>query len=248
MLLYIKNAHLCLSAIFRRIIMSYTHLLFDLDGTLFDFDAGEKYAFNKICDFLQLTFTSELLSLYKKINLSYWQAYERGEITTQALAIARFSDFLSSVDKTSFDPAFLAKLYQSALGEDCTPIADALSVCRHFFDNGYHLSIITNGRSQTQHNRLSKSELFQFFSGLFISEEIGFQKPSAEFFNHVLNSLDTKPSKALIIGDSLTSDITGGISYGIDTCWFNPGHKTNTLLPNKPTYEIHSLTELLKLV
>ena len=79
--------------------MTYTHLLFDLDGTLFNFDAGETYAFHKVCDTFHIPYSYEVLSLYQRINLSYWKAYERGEITSAALAIARFHDFLAAVGK-----------------------------------------------------------------------------------------------------------------------------------------------------
>lgn len=221
----------------------YTNLLFDLDGTLFDFDAGETYAFHKVCDYFHISFSSEVLALYQSINLSYWKAYERGEITTTALSVARFRDFSAAVGADG-DPALMSKLYQDHLGEDCTPIKDALYTCRILRERGYTLSIITNGRSNTQHSRLSKSELIFMISNLFISEEIGFQKPKPEYFDYVFSKLGINPSQALVIGDSLTSDISGGIQYGIDTCWFNPKKTTNTL-PQSPTYEITNLSELL---
>ena len=88
--------------------MTYTHLLFDLDGTLFDFDAGETYAFHKVCDTFHIPYSDEVLSLYQRINLSYWKAYERGEITSAALAIARFHDFLAAVGKDG-DPALMCQ-------------------------------------------------------------------------------------------------------------------------------------------
>ena len=88
--------------------MTYTNLLFDLDGTLFDFDAGETYAFHKVCDTFHIPYSDEVLSLYQRINLSYWKAYERGEITSAALAIARFHDFLAAVGKDG-DPALSDK-------------------------------------------------------------------------------------------------------------------------------------------
>ena len=156
--------------------MTYTHLLFDLDGTLFDFDAGETYAFHKVCDTFHIPYSDEVLSLYQRINLSYWKAYERGEITSAALAIARFHDFLAAVGKDG-DPALMCQLYQTSLGEDCTPIHDALRVCSILHERGYKFSIITNGRSTTQHSRLSHSELTPMISDLFISEELGCQKP-----------------------------------------------------------------------
>lgn len=228
--------------------MTYTHLLFDLDGTLFDFDAGETYAFHKVCDRFHVPFCEDTLQLYQKINLSYWKAYERSEITTTDLAVARFRDFLLSVGIQDADPALMSRLYQDHLGEDCTPIPDALRVCRVLHDRGYSLSIITNGRSRTQHSRLSRSELTPLISGLFISEELGCQKPKKEFFDAVFSKLNICADQALVIGDSLTSDIKGGISYGIDTCWFNPAKSKNTLSPQKPTYEISRLDELLSIL
>lgn len=141
----------------------------------------------------------------------------------------------------------MCQLYQTSLGEDCTPIHDALRVCRILYERGYKLSIITNGRSTTQHSRLSHSELTPMISDLFISEELGCQKPKKEFFDAVFSKLQISVSKALVIGDSLTSDIIGGIQYGIDTCWFNPKEAVNTML-QKPTYEIKQLNELLSIL
>ncbi len=226
--------------------MTYTHLLFDLDGTLFDFDAGETYAFHKVCDTFHIPYSDEVLSLYQRINLSYWKAYERGEITSAALAIARFHDFLAAVGKDG-DPALMCQFYQTSLGEDCTPIHDALRVCSILYERGYKFSIITNGRSTTQHSRLSHSELTPMISDLFISEELGCQKPKKEFFDAVFSKLQISVSKALVIGDSLTSDIIGGIQYGIDTCWFNPNGSDNTM-SQAPTYEIKQLSELLSIL
>ena len=108
--------------------MTYTHLLFDLDGTLFDFDAGETYAFHKVCDTFHIPYSDEVLSLYQRINLSYWKAYERGEITPAALAIARFRDFLAAVGKDG-DPALMCQLYQTSLGEDCTMLFVYAAFC-----------------------------------------------------------------------------------------------------------------------
>ena len=226
--------------------MTYIHLLFDLDGTLFDFDAGETYAFHKVCDAFHVPFSEETLALYQGINLSYWKAYERGEITTAALSIARFRDFLAAVGKDG-DPSLMSKSYQDHLGEDCTPIPNALQVCRALYKKGYSLSIITNGRSATQHSRLSRSELTPMISELFISEELGCQKPKKEFFDVVFEKLQIPVSQALVIGDSLTSDISGGIQYGIDTCWFNPKGVVNTM-SQAPTYEIIQLNELLSIL
>ena len=127
-----------------------------------------------------IPYSDEVLSLYQRITLSYWKAYERGEITPAALAIARFRDFLAAVGKDG-DPALMCQLYQTSLGEDCTPIHDALRVCRILYERGYKLSIITNGRSTTQHSRLSHSELTPMILDLFISEELGCQNPKKNF-------------------------------------------------------------------
>ena len=141
----------------------------------------------------------------------------------------------------------MCQLYQTSLGEECTPIHDALRVCSILHERGYKFSIITNGRSTTQHSRLSHSELTPMISDLFISEELGCQKPKKEFFDAVFSKLQISVFKALVIGDSLTSDIIGGIQYGIDTCWFNPNGSDNTM-SQAPTYEIKQLSELLSIL
>lgn len=227
--------------------MSYTHLLFDLDGTLFDFEAGEAHAFRQVCSSFHIPYSDQLLHRYQQINLSYWKLYEEGKITTSALAVARFRDLISEIHADA-DPSEMTQTYQDNLGKDHTLIQGAYSLCASLKELGYHISIITNGRSMTQHSRLSDSELTPLISDLFISEEIGFQKPKTEFFDQVFSRLQIPHAQALVIGDSLTSDIRGGVLYGLDTCWFNPSAQENPFSDIRPTYEISSLDQILSIL
>lgn len=114
--------------------------------------------------------------------------------------------------------------------------------------NGHRIAIITNGIKRTQLNRIGRSSLAHSFEHIIISEDTGFSKPHIGIFDYAFDKLNMMDkAKVLIVGDSLTSDIQGGMNYGIDTCWFNPRRKPNETSV-KPTYEIQQLSELLQLL
>ena len=112
----------------------------------------------------------------------------------------------------------------------------------------YRLTIITNGLCAVQDNRIKKSVIAEYFEDIVVSEEIGVSKPNPEIFQHALNNINyPHKNKVLMVGDSLRSDIQGGINFGIDTCWFNPGLNLNET-GIEPTYTISDLTELKEIL
>ncbi|CAM3243366.1 HAD-IA family hydrolase [Paenibacillus lupini] len=110
------------------------------------------------------------------------------------------------------------------------------------------LAIITNGIREVQLSRFAKADMAKYFEHIIVSEDTGFQKPHLGIFEYTFNKLGvTDPSRVLIVGDSLTSDIQGGLNSGIDTCWYNPNNKPNHTLI-KPKFEIKTLSEVLTLL
>ncbi|MBO1911818.1 HAD-IA family hydrolase, partial [Microvirga sp. 3-52] len=132
------------------------------------------------------------------------------------------------------------------LGNKTHLVEGAVELCDNL--SAYRMAIITNGFTEVQKSRIEGSPLCNMFEHMIVSEEVGYQKPEKEIFDHTFSKLQlTNSAKVLIVGDSLTSDIQGGINYGIDTCWFNPHLKENNL-EIAPTYEIRKLTDLLKII
>ncbi|MGM0904431.1 MAG: YjjG family noncanonical pyrimidine nucleotidase [Bacillota bacterium] len=226
--------------------MKYEIILFDLDDTLFEFDLSEKKALNKA--FLKFDLPTGLADYrdsYKEISRSLWSDLEQGVTTLSELGVERFRR-LFQAHKLELDAKQFNTLYLGFLGEEAYLIQGALELCTSL--SKYRLAILTNGFKDVQESKIKRSPLCNTFEEIISSEEAGSQKPAAGIFDYTFSKLQiTDKSKVLMVGDSLTSDIQGGINYGIDTCWFNrhrKGNQTKLL----PTYEIHELSDLIKIV
>lgn len=225
---------------------NYDIIYFDIDDTLFDFSKSEQQAFQSV--FSKYNLVNDLAKYaesYREINKVLWEDLERGKISLVELGSERFRRlFLEhglEMDAVVFNRDYLEFLGQQRyLIQGAEKVIKALSHKR--------LAIITNGYTAVQTSRINNSFLEGTFEHLIISESTGFQKPQPEIFDYAFKQLQiTEKSNVLMIGDSLTSDIQGGINYGIDTCWFNPKYKENTT-NLKPTYEINQLEHLLQIV
>ncbi len=223
-------------------------LLFDADGTLYDFEKTEKYALRKTFADFGLTYNeAEYLPVFKSVNLQIWKEFERNEISAEKLKTERFVRFFNALKIECDDCVEFGKKYLLNLSEENSLLPGAKNLIEELAGE-FRMAIITNGLTIVQRKRLYNSQLAKFWDAIIISEEVGFTKPNKEIFDVAFGKLGCKDkSKALIIGDKLTSDILGGNNYGIATCWFNPEKKTNTS-EIKPTYEISKLYQLKKIV
>jgi len=224
----------------------YTIILWDLDNTLLDFNATEKYAFDTCLVNAGITPTDALLSSYSAVNLSFWKRLERGEITREELLQQRFVSFFEAEGITGVDIPQFRDTYQRLLGSVCYYLDDCLALCQRLHKT-HRQYIVTNGVAHTQRNRLKLSHLDDCLDGVFISEELHADKPSPEFFEKSFSAIPGfRKENAIIVGDSLTSDIQGGRNAGIACCWYNPG---SLPVPGiRPDYIIGNLWELLPIV
>ncbi len=226
----------------------YKYLLWDIDGTILDFLASEAYAIRALFKKYNIGECSdEMLKLYSQINSTYWQKLERNELTKAEILIRRFVDFFEIIGA---DIALAEKFnddYQITLGDHIEFVHNAKEVLLSH-QGKYTIAAVTNGTRVAQDKKLRLSGLDKIFDAIFISENVGAEKPNKEYFNYVFEKLGiTNKKEVLIIGDSLTSDIKGGFVAGIDTCWFNPKHKLNK--GNIPvTYEIDDLSKINEIV
>ena len=224
----------------------YEFLLFDADNTLLDFDENERVSLLDTFEHFGLPCTEEVLGLYHEINIMYWEMLSRKEIERDALLIKRFETLFERVGIKA-DPVATENHYRTNLGNGCQIMAGAMEVLKELRKD-YKLYVITNGVAKTQHNRLEKSGLAELMEDIFISDEIGYNKPDREFFEYVESHIPCfEHEKALVIGDSLFSDIRGGVEFGLDTCYLNIYHKQNTS-EIIPTYEIQDIVELPQLL
>ena len=227
--------------------MKYPYLLFDADDTLFDFQNGAVRAFEIMCHTCEITYTPETYRLYHEINKVLWAAFDRGEVTKEFVTLERYVRFLRAL-QLNRDPAQCNHVYLTALGEGFFPLPHAEEVCRTLAERGHRLYIVTNGVASVQKNRLKLCSFGHLFQQLFISEEAGASKPDKAYFDHVRSQLpEFTAENALVIGDSLATDIRGANNAGLPCCWFNP---KSIAAPEdlQIDYEIRNLRELLHIV
>lgn len=227
--------------------MKYKVIIFDADETLFDFKKAEKEAFkNTILEFGMNYDESYHFETYKVINTAIWKELEEGLITQSKLKVERFKR-LSDKLEIIFDENEFAKAYMRNLADGSFLFENAMEVVESL-SKKYILTIVTNGLTSVQEKRIRKSEIAKYFKDIVISEEIGISKPNPEILKHALQNINhMNKSEVLIIGDSLSSDIKGGVNFGIDTCWYNPNNLKNTT-DMKITHEVSSLKELENLL
>ena len=224
---------------------NYKTILIDLDDTLLDFQKSEDVAIRTTIKTLGVEPTDEVVATYKQINLKYWKMFERGEIEREALLVARFKEFCGLLNITNKDFSLLNETYFHYLSSTPFEIEGADEFLQKLSEK-YNIYVITNGVKRVQTKRLSLVNITKYFKKIFISEEIGYQKPSIEYFDYVLNDLNlTNKDEILVIGDSLSSDIQGGINAGIDTMWYNPKGLRSDL---KYTYQISNYDDFFKII
>lgn len=227
---------------------NFDTLLFDIDNTILDFDADEDQALQKLFSLTPIELTPAIKENYSKFNQQLWQQLERGEISRDELFAKRFNTFFMDQFNLDVHELNLTEKYISFLSEGHDPIEHAPQLIADLVQQNIRLEVATNGVAQTQIKRLTDSNLITKFDQLFISEQIGASKPQVAFFDYVENHLDNySKAHTLMIGDSLTSDIQGGINAGIKTVWFNPHHLTNST-NFSPTYEIDDLLQIEEII
>lgn len=221
--------------------MKYDVFLFDLDDTLMDFGETEKNAFTNVFTTNGLpNGLADYRATYRAISTVLWEDLEQGRTTLADLKTERFRRLFLE-HGLDIDAEVFGQTYLDNLGKEVHLIEGAAEVINSL--SGKRIALLTNGFKDVQLARMAGSGLADKFEAIFTSEEIGYQKPQSEIFEHVFRELRlSDKSRVLMIGDSLSSDIQGGNNFGIDTCWYNPHHKPNTSTAI-PTYEIHNWNE-----
>lgn len=209
--------------------LAFDILLWDVDGTLLDFHAAENIGIRSLfVNFGLGECTDEMIALYSAINANYWKKLETGEMSRAEILVKRFESFFNQIGVGPVDCEAFDAAYQKRLGETVI-----------FRDKSYDLVkslkgtiaqyAASNGTTVAQTGKLTKSGLINLLDGVFLSEQLGAAKPSAEFFEQVFKQIGAvNRERVLIVGDSLSSDILGAKNAGIKSCWYNPSHTVNT--------------------
>ena len=226
---------------------NYYCILFDADNTLLNFDAAESKALAETLVNYGIEPDAETVQTYRTINEGLWRQLEKGQLRREKLMSERFTRFLKAIDAAG-DGAEMNRYYleQLSIHPDLAS-PEVLDVLRELSEVAT-LAVVTNGFQKVQSRRLAESGVENFLEDVFVSEKMDAEKPNRKIFDAALRALGVENREhVLMVGDSLTGDVQGGINAGLDTCWFNPHHQEN---PGKilPTYEISSLEELYPLV
>lgn len=226
----------------------FTTILWDLDQTILDFKKSQDYALRHSFNKLGLEIDDEIAALYSDINDSYWKRLERGEIGKEEIHKGRFKTLFEQLGITGITAEEIEDIYQPALGSVFFFQDESDKLIMQLKEKGFKQYIITNGFNKTQANKVHISGLNKMVDGVFVSEIIGCPKPQKEYFDACLAKMDgVCADECIIVGDSLTSDMQGGINAGVATCWYNPDEYPNSLgLPIN--YEIRNLRELINIL
>ncbi len=220
-------------------------LFIDLDDTILDFKKAENMAVKKTLADFGVEPTEQVCSRYSIINQQHWEAMERKELTRPQVLVGRFAVLFQELG-VDVDPAECSQQYTQNLSAGHYFLPGAREAVESL-SKKYKLYMTSNGTAWVQRSRLESADIEKFFLDIFISQEIGYNKPAPEYFAGCFAKIpDFDPQKAMIVGDSLSSDILGGKNAGIATCWVNPKHKPAGKIT--PDYEIEELTQLEKLL
>lgn len=221
-------------------------LFLDLDDTILDFHKAERLAVSKTFRSFGLEPTDQVLDAYHHINRQHWERLEKGEITRDQVLVGRFQVLFSQMGIPA-DPQAVAKSYEHNLSQGHYFLPGAKGAL-DLLKGRYRLFLASNGTASVQQGRLTSAGLYPYFEKVFVSQELGANKPSRDFFEACAKQIPGyEPRKALMVGDSLSSDILGGIQAGMKTCWVNPqgkAHPANIV----PDWQIGSLAELPSLL
>ena len=223
------------------------YIFIDLDETLLDFKRAEKEAVAKALEHFGIEDKESTLALYSKINLSQWKLLEQQKITLPEVKSRRFELLFKELGCDA-SPESAAEYYEECLGDGAYALSGAEEALKSLLCKGHRLFLASNGTRKVQERRLEKTGLGKYFEKVFVSEEIGFFKPDSRYFEACFSQISGFDRlKAVMVGDSLSSDITGGINAGIETVWLNRfGEKNESEI--QPDYEISDISELPGLI
>lgn len=227
--------------------MGYSLVLLDLDGTLLDFEEAQRKGIEKALNEFGLPYSDKVLDAYVRVNDRWWIEFEKGAASKDELFIRRFVDFLEEMGWNKELAASINTYYLQIL-PSCKVISElSLNLCKELSKRA-DIVIATNGDEKGQMSTIESSGIMSYIKGVAVSEAIGWPKPDPRFFSYAMGLVSPREKReTLMVGDSLSADIRGGMDFGIDTCWFNP-KGSPAVQGIEPTYTIMDLAQILEIV
>ena len=217
-------------------------ILIDLDNTLIDFNECARHSIMNAFEKLGLEYSDRVFETFICENVKIWKRLERGEITKPELRANRWNIILSRLG-IDFDGTILEEMFENGVAQGAYAVDGAYGLLDYLYSK-YKLYVVSNGFRFVQESRLKIGDFEKYFTDVFVSEDVGIPKPAKEFFDYCFENINNPPKEdVILIGDSITADILGGINYGMDTIWFN---KNNEPLPENinPNYTVNTLEEI----
>ena len=224
----------------------YDIVLFDADDTLFDFPKAEEQALRLCLESSGYPYSGDVYNTYHNMNHNFWEMLERKEVTLKEIQDTRFQKLFSLLGYKGSANG-INSVFIEMLGKGNFLLDGAEELCRTLSDQ-YSIYIVTNGIGPAQYGRIRSSALAPYISGIFVSDEIGAQKPYPEYFESVFRTIKvTDTNRVIMVGDRLTADISGANAVGIDSIWCNFRGEAN-VTGILPTYEVKSLCEISEIL
>ncbi|MFM2484573.1 YjjG family noncanonical pyrimidine nucleotidase [Celerinatantimonas yamalensis] len=228
-------------------MISYRHIFFDLDHTLWDFENNARHVLRQLYQqFLSMSQFSEqrFIDVYEAVNQQLWIRFNQGEIDKHQLRAKRFDQTFTALGVDPAQFSLSSQQFDEWFLEHCSQMSGVFPGCHQCLaqlHGHFQLHLITNGFSETQYNKLRSANLNSYFDRVFISDELGMHKPNPDIFEHAMVVVGATASECLMVGDSLEADIAGARGVGIDQVWFNPKSQASS---EPMTYQIQQLSQL----
>lgn len=224
----------------------YNCIMMDIDNTLLDFDAAERKALLETLQQFSLPCDEAAVSRYHEINSSLWGELNKGKIRRDKLVVERFDRFVKEIGAAA-KATELNRAYTEHLATHADVIPGAEEALQELAEVATMIAV-SNGTESVERGRLKLSGFEKYFDDIFVSEAVGVSKPNPKIFQMAMRKLGIEHSdKVLVVGDSLSADIQGGVNAGLDTCWVNMNGMENES-GLTPTYEVKALRELYPIV
>lgn len=219
----------------------YDGIFLDIDDTVFDYEKCSRNALKQACDQCGVSYSEDVVLLFRNIDNALWKKQKQGLLSIEEVVRMRAELLLDKLGKLEISRKF-KNCFQQGLAEEIILIPGVNETLRHL-SKRVPLYAASNGMKEMQLNRLNKANLLKYFTDVYVSDDIGAEKPELLFFQECMKRSKLNNLQILMIGDSLEADMAGADNAGIDTCWYNPSQKENSI-DVKLNYEITDLREL----
>lgn len=220
-------------------------VLIDIDNTLLDFNESSIECIKRAFNEQGLPFDENTFPTFKKINDELWLKIEKGELDRAGLHKIRFNLVLNALGLKG-DGSLIERRFREILFDTAISVHGAMETLK-YLSSKYKVYAASNAIYLQQINRLTKTGMLEYLSGLFISEKLGVTKPTKEFFDACISGANAKITETIMIGDSISADIIGAKKYGLKTIWYNH-NKEPLSVGEVADYQVNSLEEIMEIL